>query len=171
MAWNCQLSQARTGLESEDTKDPSLSRIQGGSSTITLTFDMNKLQSIPFPGSPGSPGRVLVTMNPTRQPNAVQSSHVYYHPFLNCRSLEMTRHLHRINGVNGISFAGAWMGFGFHEDGFSAGTHAADIVIHGHANAGRLDLVHGKSTKTQMNRTTLQALLRILIDIIQWILT
>lgn len=30
-----------------------------------------------------------------------------------------------INGVGNVSFAGAWMGYGFHEDGFAAGLQAA----------------------------------------------
>lgn len=43
----------------------------------------------------------------------------------------MAPHLNRINGVRGISYAGAWMGFGFHEDGFVAGAHAAEMLVAG----------------------------------------
>lgn len=43
----------------------------------------------------------------------------------------MAAHLHKVNGVAGISFAGAWMGSGFHEDGFTAGVRAACLAIEG----------------------------------------
>lgn len=43
----------------------------------------------------------------------------------------MAKCLHTINCVKGISFAGAWMGFGFHEDGFAAGVRAACLATAG----------------------------------------
>jgi predicted NAD/FAD-binding protein len=102
---------------------------------------MNRLQSIPSPGEKNSPGRVLVSMNPLRVPSAVQAQIEYYHPLISHESLLMTRHLHRINGVSCICFAGAWMGYGFHEDGFAAGAHAARLIINGHASTPPLDLI------------------------------
>jgi predicted NAD/FAD-binding protein len=110
-------------------------------SKISITFDMNKLQDIPLPGEPGSPGRVLVTMNPIRTPRNLQSSKVYYHPLIASESIVMSRYLDKINGVDNVSFAGAWMGFGFHEDGFAAGAHVAKTLINGRENTGPLDLV------------------------------
>jgi predicted NAD/FAD-binding protein len=53
----------------------------------------------------------------------------------------MSPHLDRINGAGNISFAGAWMGFGFHEDGFAAGAHVARWLIQGRENTAPLDLV------------------------------
>lgn len=53
----------------------------------------------------------------------------------------MSPHLDRINGVGNISLAGAWMGFGFHEDGFAAGAHVARRLIKGRDNTAPLDLV------------------------------
>ena len=102
---------------------------------------MNKLQAIPNPGHHGSPGRVLVTMNPTHTPRSSQSSQVYHHPLISSESFLASRRLHEINGVWGISFAGAWMGYGFHEDGFSAGSHAAEMLICGRDKVGPLDIV------------------------------
>lgn len=43
----------------------------------------------------------------------------------------MVAYLPTINGVAGISFAGAWMGSGFHEDGFAAGVRAACLATAG----------------------------------------
>ncbi|KZZ94251.1 amine oxidase [Moelleriella libera RCEF 2490] len=122
--------------------------------TMSLTFDMNALQDIPLPDETGSPGRVLVSMNPFRQPSSFQSSHVYYHPLINSESILMTRYLHTINGVANVSFAGAWMGFGFHEDGFVSGAHAARIITQGRAAVPPLDLV-GNSEPARSDRAGL----------------
>ena len=40
-----------------------------------------------------------------------------------------------------MSFAGAWMGFGFHEDGFAAGSHVAKMLIEGREKTGTLNLM------------------------------
>lgn len=63
----------------------------------------------------------------------------------------MTRYLHTINGVANVSFAGAWMGFGFHEDGFVSGAHAARIITQGRAAVPPLDLV-GDSEPARSDR-------------------
>ena len=96
---------------------------------ISVTFDMNRLQLIPKPGEAGSPGRVLVSMNPIREPRLVKGRYNYSHPLFSADSIQASKRLHEINGVANISFAGAWMGFGFHEDGFVAGSHAARQIV------------------------------------------
>lgn len=92
---------------------------------ISVTFDMNRLQGIPNPGLSGSPGRVLVSLNPIRQPQSVHSEYIYHHPLFSSDSFSAQKRLCEINGTAGISYAGAWMGYGFHEDGFTAGLQAA----------------------------------------------
>lgn len=133
---------------------------------------MNKLQGIPFPSEPGSPGRVLVTMNPIRQPRTSQSSQVYYHPLLNARSLQMAERLHELHRDEPeggrVSFAGAWMGFGFHEDGFAAGTHAADALIKGRDQIGRLNLISGTGgNRRKTNISLMEMMLRLFVDLVQ----
>ena len=90
---------------------------------------MNRLQGIPMPGQPGSPGRVLVSMNPIHSPNKVEGTYIYRHPLFSSASVLASERLHLINGVASVSFAGAWMGHGFHEDGFAAGLHAARKIL------------------------------------------
>jgi hypothetical protein len=98
---------------------------------ICITFDMNRLQAIPLPGEPGSPGRVLVSMNPIRTPNNPRSSQTYDHPIISSESVLASRRLPLINMASNISFAGAWMGYGFHEDGFVVGMQVAQKIITG----------------------------------------
>ncbi|RYP08961.1 hypothetical protein DL764_001572 [Monosporascus ibericus] len=137
-AWNCFLDSSKETNKSGLAQ--SLPDESGSRKKISITFDMNKLQAIPFPGEPGSPGRVLVSMNPIHIPYSHQSSHVYYHPLISSESILMARNLHLINGVSNIGFAGAWMGFGFHEDGFKAGVHAARTFVDGWHKTPPLDL-------------------------------
>lgn len=133
---------------------------------ISVTFDINKVQDIPLPGTLGSPGRVLVTLNPHRVPEMQQGRYVYEHPLITSESFSMAHEVHKINGVNRISFAGAWMGFGFHEDGFVSGVHAARTFIHGRDEIGELDLfsfsTHYTGGKLSVFKGTLQLIARIL---------
>lgn len=92
---------------------------------------MNKLQQIPAPGEPLSPGRVLVSMNPITppDPSTVQGTFVYDHPVFSSNTIRAQKRLHEINGVHSVSFAGAWQGYGFHEDGFTSGIMAANNIL------------------------------------------
>ena len=92
---------------------------------------MNKLQQIPAPGEHLSPGPVLVSMNPITPPDpaTVQGTYVYDHPLFSLNTIRAQKRLHEINGVYSISFAGAWQGFGFHEDGFTSGIVAANSIL------------------------------------------
>lgn len=90
---------------------------------------MNRLQAVPSPGQANSPGKVLVSMNPLQSPRDAQRTDTYYHPLFNSSSVRASERLWEINGVSGISYAGAWMGYGFHEDGFAAGARAAKQIL------------------------------------------
>lgn len=41
------------------------------------------------------------------------------------QAIHAQREMHRIQNTRGISYAGAWMNYGFHEDGFTSGLRAA----------------------------------------------
>lgn len=141
---------------------------------------MNKLQAIPFPDvdPSNSPGRVLVTMNPIREPRGlVQDRHTYYHPVITAKSIAMARRIHLLHDGDGesggVSFAGAWMGFGFHEDGFAAGVHAATALVQ--EPVGRLDLISrvGDFATRSGSRPKigwLEGLLRLVVIVVQWLL-
>lgn len=99
---------------------------------------MNRLQNIALPPDPLSPGRVLVSMNPNHEPlpYTQQGRFAYDHPLLTSDSILASCRLPSINGVQGVSFAGAWMGYGFHEDGFRTGMAAAERLGGGWAGDG-----------------------------------
>lgn len=90
---------------------------------VSLTYNMNILQHIPREPF----GDVLVTLNPIHEPKSelVQGRYSYSHPLYNPNAIRAQNQLHRIQNKRGISYAGAWTKYGFHEDGFSSGLHVA----------------------------------------------
>lgn len=68
---------------------------------------------------------VLVTLNPLHPPKAAQGSWTYHHPLYNAAAIRSQKLLPRIQNTRGISYAGAWTKYGFHEDGFSSGLKVA----------------------------------------------
>ncbi|KKY32140.1 putative amine oxidase [Diaporthe ampelina] len=84
---------------------------------VSLTYNMNILQHIPR----STFGDVLVTLNPLHEPDpkTVQGRYEYAHPLYNGDSVRAQALLAKIQNRRGISYAGAWTKYGFHEDGFS----------------------------------------------------
>jgi len=89
---------------------------QGG-----VTYWMNSLQGI----DPARP--LFVSLNPARAPDPALTfgAYDYDHPQFDTPSLAAQRRFSRIQGRGGVWYAGAWLGYGFHEDGLTAGLRAA----------------------------------------------
>lgn len=90
-------------------------------SASEVTYNMNKLQGI------GEDAPLFVTLNPQREiaPDAVFGRYQYDHPQFTPSAIAAQRVFNRIQGVNRTWFAGAWLGYGFHEDGLRAGLRVA----------------------------------------------
>lgn len=84
---------------------------------------MNALQHI----SEQEHGPTLVTLNPPFDPDptTVVARFSYEHPIMNADSVRAQHDMPSIQNLRGIAYAGAWMKYGFHEDGFTAGLRAA----------------------------------------------
>ncbi|KAL5426231.1 hypothetical protein PMIN07_011677 [Paraphaeosphaeria minitans] len=91
----------------------------GNLQSVCLTYNMNILQSL----STSTFDDVLVTLNPVTPPAPVltQATYEYMHPLYNSRMVAAQDRLEQIQGKKGVWYAGAWTGYGFHEDGFSSG--------------------------------------------------
>ena len=83
---------------------------------VAVTYDMNILQSIQ------APVEFCVSLNLEARvdPSKVIRRMVYHHPVYCPESLAARRRLKEINGVNRTYFAGAYWGYGFHEDGVNS---------------------------------------------------
>lgn len=92
-----------------------------GSQSAAVTYDMNRLQNIP------ADKPLLVTLNPVREPDPALTygRFQYDHPQFTAPGMAAQRIFNRIQGVRRTWFAGAWLGYGFHEDGLRTGLRAA----------------------------------------------
>lgn len=91
---------------------------------LSLTYWMNRLQPL------DTRTDLFVTLNPGHDfaPGAVQYETTYEHPLFDVAAIEAQAELWRIQGGNRTWFAGAWMGYGFHEDGLQAGLEVAERI-------------------------------------------
>ncbi len=95
----------------------------GSSDHVLVSYDMNRLQGVP------SKRRHLVTLNATDRIDADQvlDRMTYEHPIYTVASLKAQALLPELNGAR-LAFAGAYHGWGFHEDGCRSGIAAADAL-------------------------------------------
>ena len=98
-------------------------------SPASLTYNMNILQNLK------TEAPLLVTLNPLQKINKkkIIKTLSYAHPQYSLRSIEAQSRYHLISGVNRTSFAGAYWGNGFHEDGVKSALDAIQQfnAVHG----------------------------------------
>lgn len=100
------------------------------SSRVCLHYLLNKLQPLPYSQA------VVVSLNPTQpiDPAKVIRRFDYAHPVFDLAAIEAQQHMHRIQGQQNTWYAGAWLGYGFHEDGLKSGLSVARellLKVHG----------------------------------------
>ena len=89
-------------------------------SPASLTYNMNILQNL----KTNIP--ILVTLNPQKKidKKKIIKTLSYTHPQYSLRSIEAQSNHHLISGINRTSYAGAYWGNGFHEDGVKSALDA-----------------------------------------------
>ncbi|KAL0470816.1 hypothetical protein QR685DRAFT_265084 [Neurospora intermedia] len=130
---------------------------------VSLTYNMNILQHIPR----DQYGDVLVTLNPLHQPDpsTVQGTYIYAHPLYTPAAIKAQERLDYIQNTRGISYAGAWTKYGFHEDGFSSGIRVAMEHLGGRIPFEFKDSTYSRGRKPELG--FLDWLLRVWIWLIQ----
>jgi predicted NAD/FAD-binding protein len=95
------------------------------SSRVCLHYWINRLQPLPFSQD------VVVSLNPVRaiDPSKVLGEYDYAHPVFDLGAIKAQSQLPSLQGQQNTWYAGAWMGYGFHEDGFKTGRDAASGIL------------------------------------------
>ncbi|KHN30725.1 Putative fatty acid methyltransferase [Glycine soja] len=91
---------------------------------VCLTYWINILQNIKETSQP-----FLVTLNPDHIPENTLLKWSTGHPVPSVAAFKASLELDHIQGKRKIWFSGAYLGYGFHEDGFKAGMIAAHGLL------------------------------------------
>lgn len=83
---------------------------------VSVSYLINRLQPLPFAAP------LVVSLNPFREPAPQKTfaSFDYAHPVFDRAAIAAQARLPEIQGVRHSWFAGAWTGYGFHEDGLKS---------------------------------------------------
>ena len=100
------------------------------SARVCLHYWLNRLQPLPFKQD------VIVSLNPASpiDPPTILGSYDYDHPVFDLPAIAAQNQLPRLQGQQRTWYAGAWMRFGFHEDGYQAGLAAAKSLLAQHTH-------------------------------------
>ena len=91
---------------------------------VTMTYHMNRLQSL------ASRHQLCVTLNRHHDidPASVIERIDYDHPVFDAGAIAAQRRRAELQGRGGLYWAGAWWGYGFHEDGARSGSEVAALI-------------------------------------------
>lgn len=98
-----------------------LARSDGSGGGVSVTYWLNRLQGL-------EPARLLLeSLNPLVEPapGAIIAEFEYRHPQYDAQAVAAQNRRREIQGRHGLWFAGAYWGYGFHEDGLCSGLDVA----------------------------------------------
>ena len=95
------------------------------SSRVCLHYLLNRLQRIPFEQP------VVVSLNPLQaiDPATIVGEYDYAHPVFDVAAIEAQKRLPLLQGQQHTWYAGAWTGYGFHEDGLKSGLQVGRALL------------------------------------------
>ncbi len=110
-AWNFERAAAPSATHHADRSD----------ARVCLHYLLNQLQPLPFTQA------VVVSLNPLNDidPQTIHGEFEYAHPVFDLAAIRAQDQVPELQGQQHTYFAGAWMGYGFHEDGLKAGLDVA----------------------------------------------
>jgi len=98
---------------------------QRESARVCLHYLINRLQPVPWPQP------VVVSLNPVREIGRkhIMGEFEYAHPVFDLAAIRAQANMPQLQGQRNTYFCGAWMGYGFHEDGLKAGLGVARQLL------------------------------------------
>ena len=88
---------------------------------ISLSYWMNNLQNL------STKNNYFVTLNPSKPPKygTIHDQHVFSHPVFTQNAIDSQSKIQNIQGDNNTFYCGAYLRYGFHEDGIWSATRVA----------------------------------------------
>ncbi|WP_287877866.1 FAD-dependent oxidoreductase [Aquitalea sp.] len=98
---------------------------QSAQRAVCVSYLLNTLQPVPV----SSP--IIVTLNPVREPerSLEYARFIYEHPLFDKAAIQAQTRLPALQGKRHTWFAGAWTGYGFHEDGLKSALRVAQDFV------------------------------------------
>lgn len=95
---------------------------EGVPTALTMSYDLNRLQGL------AGPGTYCVSVNPGDNLDAARiiAEFDYAHPVYSLQTLAAQQRVQALQGARQTYFAGAHLGYGFHEDGARSGVEVAE---------------------------------------------
>ena len=92
---------------------------------LSVTYWMNKLQNL------DTNKNIFVTLNPYMKPskNKTIKRIIYDHPIYSLKTFKTQKKIRQIQGKNNIWYCGAYLGYGFHEDGIKSGLDVVTQIL------------------------------------------
>lgn len=120
-------------LHTDETLMPNLKKVwaswnylEGNNNNqLSVTYWMNKLQNL------DTKTNIFVTLNPFVKPskNKIIKRIKYKHPMYDLKTFETQKKVKLIQGKNNIWYCGAYLGYGFHEDGIKSGLDVVNRIL------------------------------------------
>ncbi len=124
-AWNYQAAVLRADATGAAGASDSARAGSDSAPRVCLHYLLNRLQPLPWRQP------VVVSLNPS-EPVAAEKiigSYDYAHPVFDQAAIAAQQQMPLLQGQRHSYFCGAWMGYGFHEDGLKAGDAAALALL------------------------------------------
>ena len=82
-------------------------------SAVSVSYWINNLQNITYEVP------IFITLNPSRRPKETDiiDEHIFSHPIMDIDSINAQKEIKTIQGQSNLWYCGAYLGYGFHEDG------------------------------------------------------
>jgi predicted NAD/FAD-binding protein len=92
--------------------------------SVSLSYWMNNLQNLP------TAKQIFVTLNPGKMPapNTIYDQHSFEHPVFTRAAIRAQSDIQSIQNTNHVSYCGAHLRYGFHEDGILSAVKVANTL-------------------------------------------
>ncbi len=124
-AWNYERVESAANDSDKGLANGAAKGADNGYASVCLHYLINKLQPIPFEQP------VIVSLNPAKPiaPEHILGTFDYAHPVFDLAAIRAQTSLPALQGQQNTYYCGAWMGYGFHEDGLKAGLSVAQQLL------------------------------------------